>query len=85
MKKLSNDENIKNLKKRKILRIFIIIFAILTIALSLFVFFYNISIIFPVISYILTHVLIRYKEKIPINRIDDLQNVKNLLNKKKNK
>ena len=54
-RKISNDENIKNLKKRKIIRIFIIIFAILTIILSILTIALNISLLFPVLTYIITH------------------------------
>ena len=42
-KKLSNDENIKNLKIRKNLRILMIIFASLTIVLAILNLFYNVN------------------------------------------
>ena len=82
-KKISNDENIKNLKKRKILRIIIIIFAILTIVLSILSLLYSVSIIFPILSFIITHLLMRIKERIIINKTDDLKEYRNVLNNSK--
>ena len=45
-KKLSNDENIKNLKIRKNLRILMIIFASLTIVLVILNLFYNVNLVY---------------------------------------
>lgn len=82
-KKISNDENIKNLKKRKILRIIIIIFCLITIALAVSSLIFNISFIFPLLSFIITHILINIKEKIIINKKDDLKEIRKVLNKSK--
>ena len=82
-KRISNDENIRNLRKRKILRIVIIILALITIILSLASIIFNINLIFPIISFIITHVFIRIREKTIINKNDDLKEVRKLLNKNK--
>ena len=82
-KKISNDENIKNLKKRKILRIIIIIFCLITIALAVSSLIFNISFIFPLLSFIITHILINIKDKIIINKKDDLKEIRKVLNKSK--
>ena len=84
-KKISNDENIRNLKIRKILRIIIIISALITIALSLLSIIYSINIIFPIIAFILTHILMKIRDNIVINKKDDLDNIRNMLNKNKKK
>ena len=84
-KKISNDENIRNLKIRKILRIIIITFALITMGLSFASIIFNISLLFPILSFIITHILMRIKEKIPINKQDDLSDVRKLLNKNKKK
>lgn len=80
-KKLSNDENIKNLNRRKVLRVVVIICAIITISLSILSIFDKVNIIFPIIFFILTHFLLKYREKIEINKTDDLADVRSLLNK----
>ena len=82
---ISNDENIRNLKKRKILRIIIIVFALATIVLSLASIIFKISILFPLLSFVITHILMSAKEKIIINKKDDLDSVRKLLNKNKKK
>lgn len=82
-KKLSNDENIKNLRKRKILRIVIMVCAVVTMALSFASILYNLNFIFPLIAFIITHSLLRFREKIEINKKDDLADVRKMLNKNK--
>ena len=67
-KVISNNENIHNLKKRKILRIIIIILAIVTIILSLASIFFNINIIIPLLFFVITHFLLKYRNKIIINK-----------------
>ena len=83
MSKITNDENIRNLKRRKILRIIIIIFSILTIVTSLLSLFMNISILFPILSFLITTILMKYRDSIEINKKDDLKDVRKLLNKSK--
>lgn len=82
-KKITNDENIKNLKRRKILRIIIIIFSILTIITSLLSLFMNVSLLFPIIAFIITTLLMKYRDSIEINKKDDLKDVRKMLNKSK--
>ena len=81
--KLSNDENIRNLKKRKILRYVLIVLALLTIVLSLLSIFNYISFIFPLITFILYSIIMRIRENIKINKVDDLKEVRKALNKSK--
>ncbi len=82
-KKISNDQNIKNLKTRKILRYIIIAFSILTIVLSLLSIFNYISFIFPLITFIITTILMRKRDNTIINKVDDLSDVRKALNKSK--
>ena len=82
-KKLSNDENIKNLKKRKILRWFIIGFSIITIALSLLSLILQLNLIFPLIAFVITSVLMRIRDNTQINKKDDLKDVRKIVNKSK--
>ena len=83
MKKLSNDENIKNLKKRKILRAVVMICAVITMLLSFASIFYNINLIFPLIAFIITHTMLKIRDKIEINKKDDLKDVRKMLNNSK--
>lgn len=84
MAELTNDENIKNLKKRKILRILIIIFATITILLALLTiiteFFdlgFKVSVIFALVSYIITAYIRIQRDKIIINKSKELINLEN--------
>lgn len=89
-KELSNDENIANLKKRKILRIVIIIFATLTIILALLTIItqwfdvgFKVSVIFALITYIITTILSRVRNKIKINRNDEFDKIREEIKKTK--
>lgn len=84
-KTISNDENIRNLKIRKILRIVIIIFSLITIGLSILSIIYSINIIYPLLAFILTHILMKIRDNTVINKKDDLENIRNMLNKNKRK
>lgn len=84
-KKLSNDENIKNLNKRKWLRIFVIFFILLTLFLLLLNIVLKVSIIYPIITFIIYQILFRIREKIPINKVDDLESVRKEIEKTKKK
>jgi len=66
MVKLTNDKNIKNLKKRKILRYFIIAFGIITIVLSILSLIIKWSFIFPLITFLIMTLLTKKRENIPI-------------------
>ena len=82
-KEISNSENVRNLKKRKILRYFIIVFSIVTIITSVLSLVYGISVLFSFVSFIITSILMRIKDNIPINKQDDLKEVRKMLNKSK--
>lgn len=85
-KKLSNDENIKNLKKRKILRWFIITFCFLTIVFAILNLFFDVNIIFALLCFFMVVILNKVRENTKINLNDDLAFVKRELEKsKKNK
>lgn len=81
--KISNDENIRNLKKRKILRWIIIGFSIVTIVLSLLSLIVQLNFIFPLITFIITSILMRVRDNTPINKKDDLADVRKIVNKSK--
>lgn len=89
-KELTNDENIANLKKRKILRLVIILFATLTIILALLTIItewfdvgFKVSVIFALITYIITTILGRMRSKIPINRNDEFDKIREEIKKTK--
>ena len=82
-RKINNEQNIINLKKRELLRIFIIIFSILTIVFSLGNLFYEINLIFALLFFILTVVLNKIREKIIIIRKDELKEYRKEINKNK--
>ena len=85
MEKLTNDQNIKNLKLRKNLRIIIMIGCILTIVLALISLVFDKSAIYPLITFIITTILIKKREKIPIQISKDLETkrIEKALNKDK--
>ena len=83
MNNISNDQNIKNFKKREVLRILIIIFAILTICLALLNLFFKVHIIFAFLSYVVVFVLTRIRNKTPINKKDEFDEIRNEIKKVK--
>ncbi len=85
MNKISNDENIKNLKKRKVLRIIIIIFCILTIASCILSLIIGLNLLVPIALFIITKVLISVREKTVINKKDDLKYYRKVLKNSKKK
>ena len=66
MVKLTNDQNIKNLKSRKILRRCIIIFGILTIVLAVLSLVVKLSFIYSLVSFVIMTILTKKRESIPI-------------------
>ena len=89
-KELTNDQNIKNLKKRKILRIFMIIFASLTIVLSVLFLIFQIDLllIIALISFIIAERLKKIREKTPIIKKDEFKEYRDAIaksNKRKKK
>ena len=73
MVKLTNDQNIKNLKKRKILRRFIILFGILTIVLAVLSLTVKLGFGYSLVAFIIMTILTRQREKIPINLNKDIE------------
>ena len=88
MKKLNNDENITNLKKRKYLRTVSIVLAFLTIVFA-FVNLFDRSkswaLIAAVVCAIASHFTITFREKIPINKAEDYVSFTESKKKKKTK
>lgn len=90
-KELTNEQNLKNLKKREILRILTIIFALATITLAILNLFYGVNIIFALIAYLIVVILTKVRNSTPIILKDDLSDVRkeiannNLKYGKKNK
>lgn len=84
-KKITNDENIKNLKKRKILRYFIILFAILTIVFSVLNLFFQVSLVFALVFFVITTILDKVRSKIEIIKKDDMEDIRKEITKNKKK
>lgn len=85
MEKLTNDQNIKNLKTRKILRILIIIFGILTIALAILSLTVKLGFGYSLVSFIIMTILTKKRESIPIKISKDIEikRIEKLMKKKK--
>lgn len=84
-KELSNDENIRNLNKRKWLRIIVIVLILLTLLLILLNIFFKVSIIYALITFVIYQILFRIRQKIPINKVDDLEDIRKEIEKSKKK
>ncbi len=82
-KRLDNDTNIKNLKKREIIRYIMIVLLIVTIVLVILYFVIGLNIIYPLITYTVSSILKTVRLNIPINKSEDLIDVKNEINKVK--
>lgn len=85
MEKLSNDQNIKNLKTRKMLRIWIIIFGILTIVLSILSLTVKLGFGYALVAFIIMSLLTKKRESIPIKVSKDIEAKKIEKAMKKNK
>jgi low affinity Fe/Cu permease len=85
--KISNEQNIKNLKKRKILRYVIIVLAFATIILGLLDLFYQrtILLIITIALFVLVTILQNYRDSIKIIRHDDLADVRKEIEENKKK
>lgn len=81
--RLTNDQNIANLKTRKILRYFIIAFAVITMILSILSLVIGLSFIFPLISYIIVVILSNKRNKTTINKAKDIYEVEKEIEKTK--
>lgn len=66
MVKLTNDQNIKNLKTRKILRYFIMFFGLITIVLAILALVIKLSFVYSLISFVVMTILTKKRESIPI-------------------
>lgn len=64
MNKLTNDEKIKRVKTRKILRVLIIVFGLLTLVLAIYSLFFDFSPIPALISFIIEALLSNYRNKL---------------------
>lgn len=82
-KQLTNDENIKNLKKRETLRILIIVFSLITIMLTLANLFYKLNIVFALISFVIVQILNRMRAKTPIIKNDEFASIRKEIEKSK--
>lgn len=79
--KISNDENIKNLKLRKIYRWLIIFWSLVTIVLSILCLVIGISFVFPLITFIISTVFQKLRDNTKINKKDELSYVRKELEK----
>ena len=82
-KRINNDQNIKNLKKREILRILIIIFSLLTIILALGNLFYSVNLLFALFCFIVTVIFNKIREKTVIVKKDNLKEIRQEIKKNK--
>ena len=82
-KRINNDQNIKNLKKREILRILIIIFSLLTIIFALGNLFYNVNLLFALFCFIVTIIFNKIREKTVIVKKDNLKEIRQEIKKNK--
>jgi len=64
MKRMTNDEKIKNVQLRKALKVFIIIFCVLTIVLSILSLWKNVTPFFAIVCFVIEVVLHKYREKL---------------------
>ncbi len=64
MTKLTNDEKIRNVKLRKILKYIIMLLALLTIIFSVLSLWKNITPIFAIIFFIIEVIVSKYREKL---------------------
>jgi len=87
MVKLTNDQNIKNLKTRKILRYFIISFGLITIILAILSLVIKLSFIYSLISFVIMTFLTKKRESIPIkvSKTIEAKRIENAIKKQKNK
>lgn len=75
MNKLTNEEKIKRVKLRKILKGFIIFFGLLTLGLAIYSLIAGTTPIFALISFIIEVILSKYREKLDLKEVkSDLKN-----------
>lgn len=72
---ISNDEKIKRVKKRKILKCFILFFGLLTLVLSIHSLVTNFTPILAIISFLIEAILSNYRNKLdPKVEVSDSKN-----------
>ena len=72
---MTNDEKVKNLKKRQVLLILIIIFGLLTLIFSILSIIFKFTFIPALIFFIIEYILSKVREKIKIKEVaSDLEN-----------
>ena len=64
MEKHTNEEKYNNYKRRKILRILIMILLVTTIVLAVLSLVIKISIIYPIITLFISHILTKYRNSL---------------------
>ncbi len=73
--KLTNDEKIKRIKKRKVLKGFILFFGLLTVFLSIYSLVTKCSPLYAVVSFLIEVILSRYRNQLdPKEEVSDLKN-----------
>lgn len=87
MKKLTNDQNIKNLKKRKILRYLIMVFGFITIVLAILALVIKLSFIYSLITFVIMTIITKKRDSIPIKLSKDIESkrIENAIKKQKSK
>ena len=77
-KKITNDENISNLKKRKILRYLIITFSLITMGFAIADLFlqHTILLILAIVCLVITTALNKYRDSLTIIKKDELKEVR---------
>lgn len=71
MSKLTNDEKLKRVKQRNILRWLIIIFGLVTLGLAIYSLIVGVSPIYAIISFVIEFCLSKYREKLD-PKVEDL-------------
>lgn len=64
MNKISNDEKLKRVKQRKILKVFIIVFGLLTLVLSIYSLVANFTPLPAIVSFLIEAILSNYRNKL---------------------
>lgn len=67
MKKFTNDEKYNAYKKRKLLRIFIIVFGVATITLAILSLILKFSCIYAVVTFLVMSLLNKYRDSLTFN------------------
>lgn len=73
---MTNDEKLIRIKKRKILKLFIIIFALLTIILSCVSLFMNVTPVYAIVCFVIEAGLTKYRDSLIFKEEDKNYNKK---------